>query len=123
MNSFRTPLIVKVLNDGDKYQLVTGFFYYRENSDLPDIVVPEGFITDFASVPRLFWSILPPFGRYSKSAVLHDFLCEEWKEGKNSRKFADDVFLESMKAVNVNSLVAYILYYSVRIYAILKGMR
>lgn len=125
MSSFTTPLIVKVLDSGSSYELQEGFSYYRADKDskLPDIEVPAGFITDFASVPRIFWSILPPFGRYTKSAVLHDFLCEEWKKGKNTRKKADSIFLESMKAVGVKRLTRVLLYLGVRIYAILKGYK
>jgi hypothetical protein len=39
--------------------------------------IPDGFATDLASVPRFFWSLLPPDGRYEKAAVLHDWLCTE----------------------------------------------
>lgn len=36
--------------------------------------VPAGFVTDFASVPRLLWSVIAPTGRHSRAAVIHDFL-------------------------------------------------
>ena len=38
------------------------------------VVVPAGFATDFASVPRAFWRLLPPFGEYMLAAVVHDYL-------------------------------------------------
>ena len=38
------------------------------------VVVPKGFRTDLASSPRILWPILPPFGRWSAAAVLHDYL-------------------------------------------------
>jgi hypothetical protein len=41
------------------------------------IHIPAGFETDLASVPRIFWALLPPQGAYEKAAVLHDFLCVE----------------------------------------------
>jgi hypothetical protein len=45
--------------------------------------VPEGFVTDFATVPRvLVWKTLP-YGAYTRAAVLHDFLLVElarWSE-------------------------------------------
>ena len=31
------------------------------------------FMTDFASIPRPLWSILPQWGRYGNAAVVHDF--------------------------------------------------
>lgn len=36
--------------------------------------VPKGFITDLASIPQVFWSILPPDGDYAYAAILHDYL-------------------------------------------------
>jgi hypothetical protein len=40
-------------------------------------VVPVGFVTDFATVPRfLHWLVLP-YGAYTRAAVLHDYLIEE----------------------------------------------
>lgn len=41
------------------------------------ITIPDDFPTDLASVPRLFWSLLPPSGAYERAAVLHDYACTE----------------------------------------------
>jgi hypothetical protein len=38
------------------------------------IEVPAGFETDFASIPRMLWAIIPPRGRYNRPAIIHDFL-------------------------------------------------
>ena len=53
---------------------------FKEEVEVPEkglveIIVPKGFRTDLASVPRPFWSIIPPMGRYSQAAVIHDYLC------------------------------------------------
>lgn len=62
------------------------------------IIVPEGFVTDFASVPRLPLAYLL-FGNVAReAAVVHDFL---YSTGACSRKLADDVFAEASKACNV----------------------
>lgn len=46
-------------------------------------VVPSGFVTDFATVPRfLHWEV-SPYGAYTRAAVLHDWLLvslAEWTE-------------------------------------------
>ena len=34
------------------------------------ITVPKFFTTDFASVPRILWSIFPPVGNYSSAALI-----------------------------------------------------
>lgn len=36
-----------------------------------------GTLTDFASVPRIMWSIVPVIGRHTKAAVIHDAQCQE----------------------------------------------
>lgn len=41
------------------------------------ITIPAGTRTDLASVPRLFWWFLAPFGAHESAAVLHDALCDE----------------------------------------------
>ena len=99
MSSFVTPLIVSPMPDGKNWMLVEAF-EYRIGSEKSDklIFIPAGFITDFASVPRLFF-FLPDWATYSKSPVLHDWLYRvKMINGKKiSRKKADQVFLEAMK--------------------------
>src|SRR5262245_60709692 len=41
---------------------------------LQPVNVPAGFVTDFASIPRAFWSLLRPDGRYTHPAIVHDYL-------------------------------------------------
>jgi len=43
--------------------------------------IPAGFRTDLATVPRIFWAILPPNGVYERAAVLHDFGCVSLLQG------------------------------------------
>ncbi len=63
--------------------------------------VPIGFVTDGASIPKIFWSIVgSPFtGLYSEAALIHDYLyCKQ----KTTRGYADSVFLEAMKELGVS---------------------
>ena len=76
-----------------------------------NITIPKGFITDGATIPKLFWNILSPFGRFFKSCALHDYIClmaklknneaPNLKEGINIstqyRKRADTLLSLSMK--------------------------
>lgn len=107
MSSFTTPLVVEILDDY-KYKLAEQFTYYSEGTYF---LVPHGFVTDFASVPRLAWSILPPHGRYAKASVLHDNF---YATGKVPRKEADRIFLEAMLVLGVNKRTAKLIYYAVR---------
>ena len=75
------------------------------------ITVPAGFITDFASVPRLFWRLFPPWGKYGKAAVLHDYL---YHKQRRSRREADAIFLEAMGVLGVPWLSREMMYAAVR---------
>lgn len=37
------------------------------------IIVPKGFVTDGASIPRLLWWLISPFGPLLEGGILHDF--------------------------------------------------
>lgn len=38
------------------------------------IVVPAGFVTDYASIPRALGWLIPPRGKYNRPAIVHDWL-------------------------------------------------
>ena len=114
MSSFTTPLILTPLADGHHWRLVRGFTYHVSSKHSGDkITVPKGFTTDFASIPRLFWSILPPWGKYGKAAVIHDYL---YWEAERPRKDADKIFLEAMTVLSVNYFYRNIMYRAVRMF-------
>lgn len=77
------------------------------------IIVTEGTKTDGASIPRIIWNILPPFGDYWMATVLHDYL---YNYSDYSRKFCDDILLEAMKRLGVNIFKAYTIYSQVRLW-------
>lgn len=54
-------------------------------------VVPTGFVTDFATVPRFLHWLVSPYGAYTRAAVLHDWLLTElagWTD-RYEREFPD----------------------------------
>ncbi|WP_407073743.1 DUF1353 domain-containing protein [Pseudoxanthomonas mexicana] len=65
----------------------------------PPVSVPVGFVTDLASIPRVFWSILPTNGRYAHSAVVHDYLY--WEQSL-SREESDEVMALSMADFDIS---------------------
>ena len=60
------------------------------------INVPEGFLTDFASVPRLLWSIAPPSGEYDPAACVHDFAVRNRKPLSISLYACHRIFREAL---------------------------
>ena len=114
MSSFTAPLRLEYL-DGRKWKVLEPFEYHvGEEGSGEVIAVPAGFITDFASVPRFFWRVLPPTGPYGKGAVIHDFLYSG-QPPSYDRARADAIFLEAMAVVGVNWLTRYTMYAAVRV--------
>jgi hypothetical protein len=125
MSSFTDKLIVSPINGTGRWQLEAEFDYHvgTEESEIV-IHVPSGFQTDFASIPQCFWSILPPWGRWGKPAVIHDYLYSKQgalfanqRYGRTiiyDRKDCDEIFLEAMTVLGVNWLTRRIMYGAVR---------
>lgn len=76
------------------------------------VKVPKGFRTDLASIPRIFWNIFPPFGRYTQAAVVHDYLYRI----QHNRKQADKIFYDLMIEYGTRKWKAKIMYLAVRIF-------
>lgn len=73
---------------------------FRYFSSYGCVTVPRGFETDGASIPRVFWNVLAPYGEYFHAAVIHDFLYSGYNSEFN-RLEADTIFNEAMKACGV----------------------
>jgi hypothetical protein len=91
------PVPMTPFGDGQD-SMLTQDLQYRVLQTTFVIVVPAGFVTDFASTPRALWSVIPPTGRYQLAAVVHDFLY--WDQGC-TREQADAIFRVAMAESNV----------------------
>lgn len=80
-------------------------------------IIKKGFKTDFASVPRIFWAFLSPFGRHTLPSVLHDWLYINGYYFEISRKEADKIFYDAMIDCGVKRLTANIMWFCVRLFA------
>ena len=92
------------------WELVQNF---TQETSYGQITVPKGFRTDLASVPRILWCLIPPFGRYSQAAVIHDYLYH-FQEG--TKKVADEIFYELMLRYGTYKWKAKIMYLAVRLF-------
>lgn len=82
------------------------------------VIVPAGFETDFASVPRAaWWFCSPAAGNHAKPSVLHDYLCET----SSSQEFADKLFLEAMASNGVGRTKRHVMYWAVVAYQTKMG--
>jgi hypothetical protein len=94
------PPVLKPFADNRQWVLVEDIRYRVGNSAFT-IVVPKGFVTDFASIPQPFWALgLSPNGTYSRAAIVHDYLY--WSQGC-SRLQADNILVIAMKESNVEA--------------------
>ena len=76
------------------------------------VSVPEGFVTDFASIPRIFWSLLRPDGDYTYPAIVHDWMY--WRQD-TSREIADNVLRLGMQNFSVDIATIAAIYNAVRL--------
>lgn len=79
------------------------------------VAVPEGYVTDFASIPGLVQWLIQPFGRHSEAAVVHDWLYTLGTPGDaKGRHLADRTFRRALHLVGVGFLRRWIMYLAVR---------
>jgi hypothetical protein len=112
MSSFTDNLIVSPLKDSKRWVVRKEFSYdvgFEGSNNT--IVVPAGFITDYASIPQFLWSLFPNVGKYTSAAVIHDFL---YYSHERTRKEADDIFKEGMIVLGVEEWKANLFYSAVR---------
>jgi hypothetical protein len=76
------------------------------------VTVPVGFVTDFASIPQVFWSVLRPDGEYTYPAIIHDYLY--WTQTR-SRFEADAIFKVAMSDFELDGPVNSTIYTAVRL--------
>lgn len=118
MSGFPNDTVVEVEEINDRiWQLLKGIGY-QGNKDM--FQVPIGQETDFASVPRVFVWFLPRYGRYTKAAILHDYLWNVEVPKGMSRLDADGIFRQAMRELNVPFLRRWIMWAAVRWAALFK---
>jgi hypothetical protein len=74
----------KLQPDGRNIELLKPFSFLDSSNRLWE--VPKGYVSNGASIPQLFWSIIggPWDGRYRNPAIVHDYYCdhriETWED-------------------------------------------
>ncbi|MBE3607066.1 DUF1353 domain-containing protein [Campylobacter sp. RM13119] len=107
MAEIRRPVLKPY--DKDKFELVEDYAY-------GDIMVPKGYKTDGANVPRIFWSIFPPNSpEYLSAIVIHDYLCD-----RKEYFLADRMLKRMMKALGVAEWKIWCFYTACRLYHKIK---
>lgn len=87
-------------------------FYWCDRNNGHVIIVPSGFVTDFASIPMPARLVLPPDGPYAPAAILHDYMYAVGRPGY--RLYADNVLGSAMVYYGVGSMKRRSVYQAVR---------
>lgn len=100
--------------DWDEWRVGSPLSYVTTAGDR--LVVRPGATTDGASVPRLFWRLIPPFaGRHLAAAIVHDQLyATRGALGRFSREACDGIFREALRAAGVSRVQAWAMWAAVR---------
>lgn len=112
---FRNPYIDVRVKLGtsfrDKpFELLSEVAYQSEYLDYT-LLILEGYRTDFATIPRLFWRVLPPYGKYAGAAVVHDWIVDHRLTGHAT---AAKIFREAMIDLHVSAWKTAVMYRAVR---------
>ena len=112
MSQFTSALVVSPYQDGKTWYLLSPLMYeVGEEGSNDQVLVHPGFTTDFASIPRLFWIVLPKWGKYGNAAVVHDYLYYDQSRGRSE---TDRIFFEAMGVLKVSAWQCYPMYWAVR---------
>lgn len=122
MSDFHGELDVRYLGN-DRWLLLSPFEFHLGSPDGAEYVrVGAGFVTDFASIPRILWSVMHPTGKSGRAAVIHDcaYRCGYVSVTDGSirwitRAEADRIFLDAMEVLGVGWLSRRLQYRAVRI--------
>ena len=97
MSEFLTDLDIKLRSDSDKIYILKSELIYLSDT-LGKIIIPEGFQTDFASVPRVPFIYEAWGDRAHREAVLHDYLYRKDSKPYVTFMDANRAFLEAMES-------------------------
>jgi hypothetical protein len=113
MSKFMNTLEVRYTPGNDnRWTLISPLFYHSDMTKSV-ITVPCGFVTDFASVPRVPF-IFDMLGDIAQAAAaLHDWL---YASGTFPRKQADRIFREAVLVSGVPVWKAWLMYAAVRLF-------
>lgn len=121
--AFTDPLQLEYIDNTkfpQTFKLLVPFHYQTTSGDT--ICVPAGFVTDMASVPRVFWNLCPPDGPWGKAAVIHDYLYRTGGKVDVSPSYvftkaeSDLIFHDAMLELGVPTWRAWVMYKAVSLF-------
>ena len=118
---FETPDVAVRSSGPEEWELLEPLAY-RGRRDR--FVVPAGFRTDLATVPRVVVWLVPRWGLYTRAAVLHDWLCTVGiATGVVTARDADGLFRRVLRESGVPVLRRWLMWCGVRWGALTDPLR
>lgn len=121
MSRFLSPTVLRVLRgqfrSGRQLYALEYSVHYESDILGGDVVVPAGYVTDLASVPKMPLAWLMAGGTGAEAAVIHDWLytTHSFDDQPITRKTADAVFREAITASEDTNAPAGLMWLAVRI--------
>jgi hypothetical protein len=128
MSGFDSALLTEQIDD--RHAWVRRPLIYTSHLLGGPIVVPGGFlktggreaewVTDFNSIPRPAWLIIPKRGKHDRAGVVHDagyqarLLTLDGARIRLTRRQVDALFLEALEACGVSKPIRNVMYKTVR---------
>lgn len=110
---FETDLVLRHWPMEDDWEVIQPLHYLTADGDL--IVVPVGYRTDLASVPRMARMIVnPAHPQIRRSAVVHDYMYSDLTH-MFTRAEADNLFRASLLEDGMSSHLAWLVWMAVRV--------
>jgi hypothetical protein len=111
MKQFNGDVILEELDNGS-WELQDNFSY---EDDYIQVTIKSNFITDGASIPKVFWSVVgnPLENDLLKPAIIHDGL---YALMQLKRLECDKLFKDMLLFNGTSKMKAYFIYYAVRLF-------
>lgn len=77
-----------------------------------DIIVPDGYETNGADIPRIAWVWIPPFKpRYLPAVIVHDYLCST-KDYTKADKYFEEILISIENSKETRIMVSAVKLYT-----------
>jgi hypothetical protein len=87
-------------------------------------IVPAGYVTDFASVPRFLHWLVSPYGPYTNAAIVHDWLITDCIPAELVTSYdTDGIFRRIMQELGVSFPLRWTMWAAVRAGALFNSRR
>lgn len=94
---FKNELAIRFLTDCKSGRVLEDLIYQHHTHG--EIIVPGGFLSDFASVPWFFSRIVPRIYATAAPAVVHDYLYSTCGLDCFTREQCDQIFADALRDI------------------------